>query len=262
MDATTPPQAFVAVLAGAMLHACWNVAARRDRHLETALVVAGGAVLALSALPFLRQPAPAAWPHLLFSALLHVAYFGLPAAAYARAGVAVAPQLVLLAAVWWFAEPLTPVAWIGVMAICAGVLLMHSRWRPGEAEASIPALANAVVIAAYTLNGAAGARLCSALGAYALWIFPLTVLPTLAWLLRGRWASMAPRRLLESLRWTDLQRGLGGGASSLVSYALALWAMTIAPVAPVAALRETSDAVWRGAGPPGVARAPAGARLG
>ncbi|SCC91366.1 Drug/metabolite transporter (DMT) superfamily protein (fragment) [Thiomonas sp. X19] len=68
-------------------------------------------------------------------------------------------------------------------------------------------------VSAYAFNDAAGARLCSASGAYALWTFPLTALPTLVRLLRGERASMAPQRLLESLRWTDLQRGLGGGAS-------------------------------------------------
>ncbi len=35
-------------------------------------------------------------------------------------------------------------------------------------------------------------------------------------------------------------RGLGGAACMIGAYALVLWAMTRAPVAPVAALRETS----------------------
>jgi drug/metabolite transporter (DMT)-like permease len=34
--------------------------------------------------------------------------------------------------------------------------------------------------------------------------------------------------------------GLAGGALQLLSYAVALWAMTVAPIAIVAALRETS----------------------
>ncbi len=57
MNPTVPPFAYAAVLLGAMLHAGWNVAVRRerDRAFETALVVAGGAVLALLILPFLRQ---------------------------------------------------------------------------------------------------------------------------------------------------------------------------------------------------------------
>ena len=34
--------------------------------------------------------------------------------------------------------------------------------------------------------------------------------------------------------------GLGGGALAVVSYSIAIWAMTVAPIAIVAALRETS----------------------
>jgi len=34
--------------------------------------------------------------------------------------------------------------------------------------------------------------------------------------------------------------GLGGGALAVISYSIAIWAMTLAPIAIVAALRETS----------------------
>ena len=34
--------------------------------------------------------------------------------------------------------------------------------------------------------------------------------------------------------------GLGGGALAVISYSIAIWAMTVAPIAIVAALRETS----------------------
>ena len=50
--------------------------------------------------------------------------------------------------------------------------------------------------------------------------------------------------------------GLIGGALSLVAYWIAIWAMTVAPIALVAALRETSvlfAAVDRGGRPEGAA---------
>ncbi len=93
------------------------------------------------------------------------------------------------------------------------------------------ALANAVVIAAYTLNDAVGVRISQAPLAYALWLFPLSAAPTLLWLHRA-----------TPLRWPsayEMARGLGGAGASIGAYALVLWAMTRAPVAPVAALRET-----------------------
>jgi drug/metabolite transporter (DMT)-like permease len=34
--------------------------------------------------------------------------------------------------------------------------------------------------------------------------------------------------------------GLGGGVMAVISYSIAIWAMTVAPIAIVAALRETS----------------------
>jgi drug/metabolite transporter (DMT)-like permease len=240
---TVPPAALAAVFLGALLHATWNVAVRagRDRRRETALVVAGGAVIAAAVLPFLSQPDRAAWPFLGISAAVHVVYFALIAEAYARGDVSVAyplmrgtaPMLTAILAWAVLGEELPPAAWLGIVIICGGVALMaHRRGGAGEGAAIRIALANAVVIAAYTLNDATGARASQAPVAYTLWIFPLTALPVLLWLHRGR----PPRRpsLAESLR------GIGGGACTLSAYALALWAMTVAPVAPLAALRETS----------------------
>ncbi len=251
-----PALAFAAVVLGALLHACWNVSVRGgggDRRLDTARLVFGSALCALALLPWMRQPALPAWPHLALSGGLHVAYFALLAAAYARARVAVsyplmrgvAPVVVVLAAIAWFGEALRPAQAAAVAAVAGGVLLLRARLLPGESRAVAYALANSAVIAAYTLNDAQGARLSHAPMAYALWSFALTALPTMAWLLR----DSGPRALLRSrpdsapharqaLRL--LLRGVGGGASSVASYALALWAMTRAPVGQVAALRETS----------------------
>src|SRR6185312_776557 len=55
--------------------------------------------------------------------------------------------------------------------------------------------------------------------------------PWVAW-----WHGRALMHAVRA-RW---HLGLGGGACIILSYALALWAMTRAPIAPVAALRETS----------------------
>ena len=47
---------------------------------------------------------------------------------------------------------------------------------------------------------------------------------------RRRWAVLR----------SEISLGLAGGACSLASYTVALWAMTRAPIAVVAAVRETS----------------------
>ena len=169
-------------------------------------------------------------------------YFILIAEAYARGGVALAyplmrgtaPMLTALAAWVLVGEMLPPLAWTGIAAICIGVVALA---RPRErgllaTDAARLALVNAVVIAAYTLNDAIGARVSGAPLAYTLWLFPLSAVPTLLWLHR--------RGLPRPPSWREARRGLGGAGCAIAAYALVLWAMTRAPVAPVAALRETA----------------------
>src|SRR5580698_6072019 len=72
------------VLLGALLHASWNVLAKAggDPLIDTTLILIGGAVLAVLALPLLPFPAPASWPFVGASAVLQTGYFGLVVAAY------------------------------------------------------------------------------------------------------------------------------------------------------------------------------------
>ncbi|HET9018389.1 MAG TPA: DMT family transporter [Acetobacteraceae bacterium] len=231
------------VLLGAVLHATWNVAVRagRDRRRETALLAAMAALLAAVLLPTQPWLRAAAWRHVAVSTVLHTFYFALMAEAYVRGGVAlayplmrgVAPMLAMLAAWVLLGERLTPGGWAGSLAICAGVaLLARRRVDAAERAAVLFALANAAVIAAYTVNDAVGARESGTPFGYALWVFLCSTPPTLIWL--GRFGVLAwPTR-------TEALRSGGGAACSIAAYALTLWAMTRAHVAPVAALRETS----------------------
>jgi drug/metabolite transporter (DMT)-like permease len=90
------------------------------------------------------------------------------------------------------------------------------------------------VIAAYTLVDGSGVRRSGAPAAYTLWIFLLTGVAVFAATARGHLPA-----LLAYARANPLVAPLGGLASA-ASYGIALWAMTLAPVAAVAALRETS----------------------
>lgn len=240
---TLPPIALAAVLGSAVLHAGWNVAVRaqRDRRREMALMVVGAAVICVVVLPFLTPPARESWPYLGISAVLHVLYFILIGEAYSRGGVSLAyplmrgtaPVITACFAMSVLGEAMSPWGWAGVLAISAGVILMARRsGEPGETAAIPYALANSLVIAAYTLNDALGARASLSPVAYTLWVEPLSLIPSLMWLLRGRRIVLPSR--------AEWLRGLGGGGCSMAAYAIALWAMTIAAVAPVAAIRETA----------------------
>lgn len=242
-----PLEVMAVVLLSALLHAGWNalVRASRDRFLASLHVVGGAGAIAALLLPGLPLPAPASWPWLLASALIHVLYFTLVARAYqgAELGFAyplmrgTAPALTALGAVLLLGEPPTPGGWLGITLICGGVLtLAGPAWRSGASQpaAVAAALANAGVIALYTLVDGRGVRLAGHALSYTGWVFLLTAVPMLAWagVRRGRSLLRPPAGAART--------ALLGGAGTLVAYSLVLWAMARAPIALVAALRETS----------------------
>jgi len=242
-----PPIATAAVLGGAALHAAWNVGIRggTDRRASTALLALAGGLISAVALPFLPAPAVAAWPHLAVSAVLHVLYYNLLAEAYSLGAVSltyplmrgVAPALTAAIAALGFGEHLGIAGWSGLILISCGVCLQaRPQGKPGEARALVFALANALIVALYTVNDALGARLSHSPVTYALWTFVLPAVPAALVLMRGRLALMFTGDTLPSL----LRRGVGGAICSIAAYAVALWAMTQAPIGAVAALRETA----------------------
>jgi drug/metabolite transporter (DMT)-like permease len=242
-----PPVAAAAVLGGAALHAAWNVGIRggADRRASTALLALAAGLIGAVILPFLPPPASASWPHLAITTILHIFYFNLVAEAYSVGALSLAypvmrgsaPALTAMIAVMGFGEHLGIAGWLGLLLISGGIFLQaRLRGQQNEGKALAFALANAVIIALYTVNDGIGTRLSHSPIAYALWTFVLPAIPTALILMRGRLGGIFTRDTPLSL----LRRGIGGGLSSIASYAFALWAMTLAPIAVVAALRETS----------------------
>jgi drug/metabolite transporter (DMT)-like permease len=239
---------FLIVLLAAALHATWNAVVKGggDKLLTTVLVTGSAALIAMVLLPFISMPARSSWPFIAGSTVLQIGYFVLVAQAYRIADMSAtypvmrgtAPLLVAVASVTFFKESLAPVAWLGVVTICVGILSMATARRTarskGEGRGVALALLNAVVIAGYTLIDGAGVRRSGAPAAYTLWIFLLTGVPLAIWALAVRRQTF--RRYIAG-NW---HVGFIGGIGAVTSYGLALWAMTIAPVAMVAALRETS----------------------
>jgi len=236
-----------AVLVGALLHAVWNVLVRSasDKFLNTALVVGGAGALTACWLPFAPSPAVESWPYLGASVLVHVAYFSFVALSYRDADLSFvyplmrgsAPALSAVVVAFLVHESPSPGGWVGVLLISFGILLLAGdSWRSGSLRLAptAVALANGGVIVIYTLIDGVGARLSGHPVSYTGWMFLLTAFPLLiaSFARQGRKAARNFR-----LNWG---KGLVGGACTLSSYALALWAMTHAPIALVAALRETS----------------------
>jgi drug/metabolite transporter (DMT)-like permease len=235
------------VLFGALLHASWNalVKSRTDTFLVTVLVAAGGGLLSALTLPLLTAPAVESWPYIAVSTLTQLAYYSLLVAAYRNGDMShvyplmrgSAPLLVALASGPLLGERLGSVQWLAVGCICGGILTLFftaRRKHPDAQRTTILALLTACMIASFTLIDGIGVRKSGAPVAYTMWIFMLTAIGLVAW--------TGARRPGQFARYARMNIGvlLLGGAANLGSYAVALWAMTHAPVAAVAALRETS----------------------
>jgi drug/metabolite transporter (DMT)-like permease len=235
---------FAVVLAAALLHATWNaiVKAGDDKFLTTMMVTTAAAALSAALLPFVHAPARASWAFALASALFQVTYFLLVARTYEIADMSqayplmrgTAPLIVAVVSVLRLGESLSPLAWAGVIGISLGIFSIAFGSSLKDRKGVYLALLNALVIAAYTLIDGIGVRRSGAPAAYTLWVFLLTGLPLAVWALTSRRSTFLP----YLYRYWGL--GVAGGIGTTASYGLALWAMTLAPVAVVAALRETS----------------------
>ncbi|WP_431477182.1 EamA family transporter [Massilia eburnea] len=247
------PSVVAIVLCGALFHAGWNALVKkgRDPFLSSVLVASGAGLISLPLLPFLAQPAAASWPYALASTVIHYAYYGLLAAAYRHGDMShayplmrgSAPLLVALSSVPMLGEHLSVTQYAAVACISGGIFGLWFATRPAAPDdasahsrrrATVYALLNALVIATYTLIDGLGARASTAPAAYVMWLHILSAIGLLAWCL-----LRCPRELHAYVKqfW---KVAILGGAGTLGAYGLALWAMTVAPLAAVAALRETS----------------------
>jgi len=119
-----------------------------------------------------------------------------------------------------------------------GVLLLSARGgrelTKVDRRAIGFALFTALTICSYSVVDGIGARLSGNANAYSLWLFvgiAVAMLP---------YAVFRDGRDVIPAMQHFWRRGLAGGALQLLSYGIAIWAMTVAPIAIVATLRETS----------------------
>ncbi|MER6783635.1 EamA family transporter [Streptomyces sp. NPDC000658] len=241
------PLVTAAVLVAAVTHAGWNAIAHRitDKLVGFTLIAGGGMLIGLVLASFAAFPAPGAWPYLLCSALLHIAYFALLmrsfrlgdfGQAYPLARGSAPLVVTALAAV--FAHE-APDGWAaaGIALSCAGltgVALWGLRGHRPDWAAVGAALATGLTIASYTVVDGLGVRASGSSLGYIAWLMALQGVVILAYAVhrwRGRTAAvLRPHAAL----------GLLGSALSVLAYALVLWAQTRAELAPIAALRESS----------------------
>lgn len=242
------PFVFAAVLMAAALHAGWNAVlkVRLEPFLAMALITAAAGVIGLPFLLVLGPPRLEAWPWLIGSIVLHLGYYCGLTEAYRRADMGqvypiargTAPLLTALASLALLHEPIGPVATGGIALLGLGIIFISLRGGRGLTRLDPVALGfalfTALTIAGYTLVDGIGARTAGDPHAYSATLF---VLDGLAMVLFALWRR-GSAALVQS--WKFAGPGLAGGAMSLGAYWIAIWAMTMAPIGLVAALRETS----------------------
>jgi len=241
----------LAVLCGAFLHASWNalVKSSGDKQLDTALIHVLGCGLGLGLVATVGLPRAEALPWLATSVVIHIGYYITLVGAYRHGDLGfaypimrgTAPLLVALLSGQLIGEHLALPVWLGVAGISGGVLLIglsQSRQAHGSRRHALAfALANAAIIAAYTFVDGLGARASGHTAQYVALLFLVDGLPYFALVMWQRRAAHAVAMDYIRRRWPV---ALVGSCASLGSYGIALWAMTQAPIASVAALRETS----------------------
>ncbi|MFG2114639.1 EamA family transporter [Streptomyces sp. NPDC048718] len=253
------PLVVAAVLAAAVTHASWNaIAARiREQLFSFTLITGGGALIGAVAACFVPFPAAGAWPYLLGSAALHLGYYALLMRCFTLGDFGqvypvargTAPLVVTLIAALFVGEIPGPGQLAGVAVACAGLTGLalwgiRGKSDPGtgpdgaRARADWPALiaagATGLAIAAYTVVDGLGVRAAGSPLGYIAWLMLVQGLAVPAYAMArhrsGLWPALRP----------DAVRGLLAALLSVAAYALVLWAQTRAPLAPVAALRESS----------------------
>lgn len=239
-------QVLALVLLAAALHASWNALVKvgGDPFVRLAAINLVSGLCALPLLFLVAPPAMASWPFLAGSVAIHLAYNVTLAYGYRIGDLShvypiargVAPPLVALGAWLVAGESPGPIGAIAILVISGAIasLAFTERWRLGPLAPVWLALATGLSIAGYTICDGLGGRAAGDVLGYIAWLFVLDAVPFGLVVVLWRRQDLADQ-LRASWRASAI-----GGVLSLGAYGLVIWAMSLAPMASVSALRETS----------------------
>ena len=235
------------VLLAAIAHSAWNGWLKKSSpdFAGLAAMSIGWLILGVIGLWFVGLPDGSHWPYLLLTTVVHTIYAALLVNAYRHGELSLVypiargtgPMIVVLAAPFLLHEYLEGPDLLAVALIVAGILIIGLAGADAslrERHAILLSLATGVAIALYTLIDAAGARAGSSPHTYSAWLFVLTAIALFAV------TGFVHRTATLTLLRPHLRHGIAVGILSAVAYSIVLWAMTVAPAALVAAVRETS----------------------
>jgi drug/metabolite transporter (DMT)-like permease len=238
---------FAVVVLAAFLHAAWNVLVRMqaDRLLSLATLQVSMGIMGVGMLLCFGLPSPKSYGFALASGLLHTGYNLFLVRAYRAADLSqvypiargAAPLLTMVASLMFLNDGVHGWVVIAILMLVLGLVMagwQKDRSNHPDPQAVFYALGTAGFIAVYSLTDGLGARASGAAFGYAGLLFVLDAIFLLI-------AGTAMRgRGFAALLLPHWKQGLAGGIASGLAYAIVIWAMTKAPIASVAALRETS----------------------
>jgi len=251
------PYVVLLALGAAGLHAGWNVLLKSSgdplptatRSLAASAAVVTPAALVAWWLTGHPSLPPAGWVILVLSSLAELGYFIFLSRAYRAGALSVVypiargsgPLVAVAAGLLLLRERLTALELVGVLALLAGIWLVRGRGTKLGRAAIVPALITGAFIGTYTTLDRVGVNLGSPwLYAGLLWGLIAAVLVA--------WTGAVPLRSGTGENW---RVSIAIVLMMAVAYGLALVALTLAPVAIVAPLREsaivlvTAWGVWR-----------------
>lgn len=236
----------LAVLAAAFLHALWNALVKTGSSRLGAMVILSLFEIPIGLAVAMTRPwpAPEAWKWVIAAGCTHFAYKFFLTYAYDRGDLSrvyplargAAPMVVAVVGAAVLSDQVTGQQYAAIALLGTGILLMaRGVFLGGENRRLIPfALGSACATATYTMFDGIGARISGDAVGYVAWVFVADglIFSTGMLALKGR-AVLPPL----GRAWAV---GALASAASYGSYAVSIWAMTFAPIAVVAALRETS----------------------
>ena len=249
------------VLSAAFLQAFWNAVVKGagDRTITLGFIALGHVVPGIFLVSVFPSPGWDVAPYVIASTVIHWGYYFLLNVAYRLGDLSMiypitrglSPVLIALGAQFWLGETLPALAWFGVLVVSLGVLVLTKGIvRGGMSRTGVmAAMGVAVIVASYSLVDGAGVRLADNAMGYIGWLY-ISELTVVLFVFATRW-----RRLLQ-MPLKNCMLGYAGGVLSGVAYGLVLFANTLAPLAMVSAVRETSvifaamiGVMWFGEGP-------------
>lgn len=236
----------MAVLGSAFLHALWNSLIKIGTSRMGAMVILSIGEVPIGLAVIAARPA-LDWgvaPWVMAAGCAHFFYKFFLTYAYERGDLSrvypiargSAPLVVGLVSGLVLADVITPAEYAGIAVLGFGILLMaQGVFAGGENRKLLPyALGSACATATYTLIDGSGARVSGDAVAYVAWVFVVDGLMFATGMIIWKGLQIVPR---EAKAWGV---GMLAAAASYGAYGVSVWAMTIAPIAVVAALRETS----------------------